>query len=89
MDEGGHDLAALLPELADLPSRVMARSAVIDGELVVVDAAGRADPGGLAARLRGEKARRFRISCSTCSCSTGSSSSASPWPAGGSRSNRR
>jgi bifunctional non-homologous end joining protein LigD len=54
MDEEGHDLAALLPELADLPSRVMARSAVIDGELVVVDAAGRADPDGLAARLKGE-----------------------------------
>jgi bifunctional non-homologous end joining protein LigD len=55
MDEDGKDLAALLPELADLPSRVMARSAVIDGELVVVDATGRADPDGLAARLHGEK----------------------------------
>lgn len=54
LDSAGRDLAALLPELADLPSRILARSAVIDGELVVVDAAGRADPEALAARLRGE-----------------------------------
>jgi ATP-dependent DNA ligase len=50
----GDDLTERLPELADLPSRLLARSAVIDGELVVVDEAGRADPAGLAARLRGE-----------------------------------
>jgi bifunctional non-homologous end joining protein LigD len=54
VDGEGRDLAALLPELADLPTRILARSAVLDGELVVVDAAGRADAAGLAARLRGE-----------------------------------
>jgi bifunctional non-homologous end joining protein LigD len=54
LDGHGRDLAALLPELADLPARVQARSAVIDGELVVVDASGRADAAALGARLRGE-----------------------------------
>jgi bifunctional non-homologous end joining protein LigD len=54
LDGHGRDLAALVPELADLPTRILARSAVVDGELVVVDAAGRADPLGLDARLRGE-----------------------------------
>jgi bifunctional non-homologous end joining protein LigD len=54
LDGHGRDLAALLPELADLPARVQARSAVIDGEGVVVDASGRADPAALGARLRGE-----------------------------------
>jgi bifunctional non-homologous end joining protein LigD len=54
LDGHGRDLAGLLPELADLPSRIMARSAVVDGELVVVDAAGRADTEALGARLRGE-----------------------------------
>jgi bifunctional non-homologous end joining protein LigD len=53
LDGDGRDLATLLPELADLPTRILARSAVIDGELVVVDAAGRADPAALAARLGG------------------------------------
>jgi hypothetical protein len=51
VDPAGDDLAARLPELADLCSRLMARSAVIDGELVVVDANGRADRTALAARL--------------------------------------
>jgi bifunctional non-homologous end joining protein LigD len=54
VDGDGRDLAPLLPELADLPTRILARSAVIDGELVVVDAAGLADPAALAARLRGD-----------------------------------
>jgi bifunctional non-homologous end joining protein LigD len=54
LDGHGRDLAGLLPELADLPARIQARSAVIDGELVVVDAGGRADPSALGARLRGE-----------------------------------
>ncbi|MHB8458548.1 MAG: ATP-dependent DNA ligase [Candidatus Limnocylindrales bacterium] len=49
----GRDLAALVPELADLQNRTLARSAVIDGELVVVDSSGRADPLGLAERLAG------------------------------------
>jgi bifunctional non-homologous end joining protein LigD len=54
LDGHGRDLAGLLPEMADLPARIQARSAVIDGELVVVDATGRADPAALGARLRGE-----------------------------------
>ncbi len=53
LDSEGTDLASRLPELADLCSRLMATSAVVDGELVVVDAAGRADAPGLATRLAG------------------------------------
>ena len=40
-------------ELAGLAARIAARSAVLDGELVVVDATGRADVSGLRARLTG------------------------------------
>ena len=54
LDATGRDLAGLLPELDDLPARILARSAVIDGELVVVDPAGRSNPAALRARLRGE-----------------------------------
>jgi bifunctional non-homologous end joining protein LigD len=54
VDASGRDLTDLLPELGDLGSRIVARSAVIDGELVVVDDRGRADPAGLRARLAGE-----------------------------------
>jgi bifunctional non-homologous end joining protein LigD len=53
----GRDLTSLLPELAGLAVRVAARSAILDGELVVVDAAGRADPAELARRLAGEPGR--------------------------------
>lgn len=53
LDPGMRDLAPRLPELADLPLRVDARSAVLDGELVVVDAAGRANGLGLDERLAG------------------------------------
>jgi hypothetical protein len=52
-DPGLRDLAPRLPELADLPSRVDARSAVVDGELVVVTSSGRPDPSGLEDRLAG------------------------------------
>ncbi|HEY0443787.1 MAG TPA: hypothetical protein VGC90_06180 [Candidatus Limnocylindrales bacterium] len=52
----GQDLAAL-PELAGLAVRVDARSAVLDGELVVVDALGRADAAELARRLDGRGGR--------------------------------
>ena len=51
IDADGTDLAGRLPELGDLCSRVMARSALINGELVVVDANGRADAPALAERL--------------------------------------
>jgi bifunctional non-homologous end joining protein LigD len=56
-DGDGHDLSALLPELAGLAVRVEARSAVLDGELVVVDAAGREDGAELARRLEGQPGR--------------------------------
>jgi bifunctional non-homologous end joining protein LigD len=56
-DGDGHDLTASLPELAGLAVRVAARSAVLDGELVVVDAAGRADGPELARRLGGKPGR--------------------------------
>jgi bifunctional non-homologous end joining protein LigD len=53
----GSDLTGALPELAGLAVRVAARSAILDGELVVVDASGRADPRELARRLAGEAGR--------------------------------
>jgi bifunctional non-homologous end joining protein LigD len=56
-DETGRDLSRALPELAGLAVRVDARSAVLDGELVVVDAAGRADQRALEARLAGRAGR--------------------------------
>ncbi len=56
-DAAGRDVTASLPELAGLAVRIAARSALLDGELVVVDAAGRADPGELARRLAGEPGR--------------------------------
>lgn len=46
-------------DLAGLAARVQARSAVLDGELVVVDAAGRLDREELARRLRGEPGRQM------------------------------
>jgi len=53
IDATGRDLSAALPELAGLAVRVAARSAILDGELVVVDGSGRADPRELARRLSG------------------------------------
>jgi bifunctional non-homologous end joining protein LigD len=53
----GRDLTNALPELAGLAVRVAARSAILDGELVVVDASGRADPAELARRLAGQAGR--------------------------------
>lgn len=57
VDASGADLAGLLPELAGLAVRVTARSAVLDGELVVVDGRGRADDAGLRERLAGRPGR--------------------------------
>jgi bifunctional non-homologous end joining protein LigD len=53
VDEAGDDLSATLPEMAGLAMRLDARSAVLDGELVVVDRSGRADERGLERRLSG------------------------------------
>jgi bifunctional non-homologous end joining protein LigD len=55
--EDGVDLAPRLPELAGLAVRVEARSAVLDGELVAVDAAGRPDDAELQRRLAGALGR--------------------------------
>ncbi len=57
LDRRGYDLAPLVPELADLSARLAARSAVVDGNLVVADASGRADPAALARRLSGAAGR--------------------------------
>jgi len=56
-DAAGQDITAVLPELAGLAVRVAARSAILDGELVVVDGSGRADPAALARRLAGDPGR--------------------------------
>ena len=53
-DANGRDLTSALPELSGLAVRVAGRSAILDGELVVVDGAGRADAAGLARRLAGQ-----------------------------------
>jgi bifunctional non-homologous end joining protein LigD len=57
VDGEGRDVGSALPELAGMAVRVDARSAVLDGELVVVDAAGRADPDELARRIAGDRGR--------------------------------
>ncbi len=57
VDVDGSDVGRQLPELAGLAVRVDARSAVLDGELVAVDARGRADPKELAARIAGRTGR--------------------------------
>ena len=57
VDVDGVDRTGVLPELAGTAVRVAARSAILDGELVVVDADGRADPDALATRLAGETGR--------------------------------
>jgi bifunctional non-homologous end joining protein LigD len=51
------DVTEALPELAGLAVRIEARSAILDGELVVVDPAGRADTEALEARLDGRGGR--------------------------------
>lgn len=57
LDPTGRDLAPALPELAGLAVRVAARSAILDGELVCTDDAGRADDASLRARLSGARGR--------------------------------
>jgi ATP-dependent DNA ligase len=57
VDAAGVDRTEALPELAGLAVRVAARSAILDGELVVVDGAGRADSAELARRLAGTAGR--------------------------------
>lgn len=57
VDARGAAYESVLPELAGLAVRVAARSAVLDGELVAVDAQGHADDDGLRARLSGRPGR--------------------------------
>lgn len=57
VDADGVDRTAAFPELAGTSVRVAARSAILDGELVVVDADGRADDPALARRLDGKAGR--------------------------------
>ena len=57
VDADGTDVAPALPELAGMAVRLDARSAVLDGELVAVDDAGRADPAELGRRLSGAAGR--------------------------------
>jgi bifunctional non-homologous end joining protein LigD len=54
LDEHGRDLAGLFPELAAIAGLLAAESAVLDGEIVVVDRLGRGDRPSLESRLRGE-----------------------------------
>lgn len=57
VDAEGFDRTEALPELAGTGVRVAARSAVLDGELVVVDAEGRADDAAITRRLAGKSGR--------------------------------
>lgn len=57
IDADGHDRTAALRELAGTGVRVAARSALLDGEIVVVDAEGRADADALRDRLAGKPGR--------------------------------
>lgn len=57
VDETGRDVGGRLPELAGMAVRLDARSAVLDGELVAVDAAGLADNAELERRIAGERGR--------------------------------
>ena len=53
LDEMGHDLARHLPELWTIPDLVEELPAILDGEIVIPDQAGRMDEEALAARLAG------------------------------------
>jgi bifunctional non-homologous end joining protein LigD len=57
VDGEGRDVGSALPELAGMAVRIDARSAVLDGELVAVDEAGRADADELARRIAGGRGR--------------------------------
>lgn len=57
VDGDGRTVGARLPELAGMAVRLDARSAILDGELVAVDDAGRADNAELERRIAGEPGR--------------------------------
>jgi ATP-dependent DNA ligase len=51
LDETGRDLAPHLPELAGIPDLVGSLPAILDGEIVIPDKAGRMDEDALAGRI--------------------------------------
>jgi bifunctional non-homologous end joining protein LigD len=57
VDGNGREVGAALPELGGMAVRLDARSAILDGELVAVDDAGRADDAELRRRIAGEPGR--------------------------------
>jgi bifunctional non-homologous end joining protein LigD len=57
VDGDGREVGAALPELGGMAVRLDARSAILDGELVAVDDAGRADDAELRRRIAGEPGR--------------------------------
>ncbi|MFL5755453.1 MAG: hypothetical protein ACJ77N_04060 [Chloroflexota bacterium] len=57
LGEDGEDVVGRLPELGGLAVRVAARSAILDGELVVVDGHGRIDSAALESRIAGQRGR--------------------------------
>ena len=62
VDEDGADLTRHLRELAGLAVRVDARSAVLDGEVVVVDASGARGSGRYGGAARGTRGTCRRVS---------------------------
>ena len=57
VDGAGREVGAMLPELGGMAVRLDARSAILDGELVAVDDAGRADEAELERRIAGKTGR--------------------------------
>ncbi len=57
VDGGGRNVGESLPELAGMAVRIDARAAILDGELVAVDDAGRADNAELEHRIAGRPGR--------------------------------
>jgi len=57
VDGTGREVGAMLPELGGMAVRLDARSAILDGELVAVDDAGRADEAELERRIAGKTGR--------------------------------
>jgi bifunctional non-homologous end joining protein LigD len=57
----GRDVTSHYPELADLPLKVRARQAILDGEVVAIDTRGRSDFGRLQKRMHVDKPSRAQI----------------------------
>lgn len=58
---GGHDVTATYPELAEVADRLLADSAVLDGEIVALNAEGRPDFGVLQPRMNAAPAEAARL----------------------------